>query len=220
MKRVWFGIAALGLVAVACGSASGSSPDPAVRSGAAASADQSRQQVTLGISMFLLVDDEENPDPEVSTARDIADLTTILRGVNEIWDQADVRFELRFVGALELPRDVLSALMAGDTGPFFGGLGREFEVTSPSTVNVFFVPRFGAANGVNPVGTRTAFIIDEPSVHDRRVTSHEIGHMLGLHHDLSDPGALMFSGTNGMTLTGPEIATARYVANGILAGVR
>ncbi len=212
MKRFWFGISTLVTFAVACSSGPVSPFE--------STPDTGQEQVTLGISMFLLMDDAENPDPAVSTSRDIADLTSILRGVNEIWSQADIRYELRFIGALELPRAVLRGLIEGDTDPFFDGLGQEFEVTSPSTVNAFFVPRFGDANGINPMGTRTAFIVDEPSVHDQRVTSHEIGHMLGLHHDLSDSGALMFSGTNGVTLTDPEIAAARYVASGILAGVR
>ena len=35
-----------------------------------------------------------------------------------------------------------------------------------------------------------------------------------------DQDRLMFSGTNGMTLTADEIAVARYVAQGLLDGVR
>lgn len=212
MKRFWIGLSTLMVIAVSCTSGPGPIFD--------ATSDTNQTQITLGISMYLLVDDAEEPDPAISTSRDIADLTSILRGVNEIWSQADIRFELRFIGALELPREVLLGLSDGNTAPFFDGLGRRFEVTSPSTVNVFFTPRFGTANGVNPSGTRTAFIIDRPSVHDQRVTSHEIGHMLELHHDLSDSGTLMFSGTNGMALSDQEVVTARYIAVGILAGVR
>ena len=218
MKPIWFSLATLAVVATACGSGSGSSSESANDIGSATG--EARQQITLGISMFLLVDDAESPDPDVSTRRDIPDLTEILGGVNEIWGQAGIRLELRFIGTQELPRSVLLALMDGETAPFFDGLGRDFDVRSTSTVNAFFLPRFSSANGINPFGTRTAFIVDEPSVHGRRVTSHEIGHMLGLHHDLGDSGRLMFSGTNGTTLVEAEIATARYVANGILSGVR
>ena len=64
------------------------------------------------------------------------------------------------------------------------------------------------------------FVTDTPSVHHERVTSHEIGHILGLHHTLDDSGRLMFPGTNGMELTVEEITVARYVAQGLLAGVR
>ena len=63
-------------------------------------------------------------------------------------------------------------------------------------------------------------MIDEPSVFYRRVNSHEVGHMLGLHHVLGDAGQLLFSGTNGMTLTEDEAMAARYFARGILQGLR
>jgi hypothetical protein len=63
-------------------------------------------------------------------------------------------------------------------------------------------------------------VIDEPSVFDRRVSSHEVGHMLGLHHVLDDPGRLLYSGTNGMSLTEDEATVARYFARGINRGVR
>ena len=63
-------------------------------------------------------------------------------------------------------------------------------------------------------------MIDEPSVFDRRVSSHEVGHMLGLHHVLGDAGRLLFSGTNGMALTEDEATVARYFALGIFQGLR
>ncbi len=71
-----------------------------------------------------------------------------------------------------------------------------------------------------PLGTRTFFVTDEPSVHDERVSNHEIGHILGLHHTTDDSGRLMFSGTNGMEFSEAEIATARYTAEGIIDGNR
>ncbi len=61
---------------------------------------------------------------------------------------------------------------------------------------------------------------DEPTVHDERVSSHEVGHILGLHHALGDSDRLMFSGTNGTDLADEEITTSRYGATGILDGVR
>jgi len=63
-------------------------------------------------------------------------------------------------------------------------------------------------------------VIDGPSVFDRRVSSHEVGHMLGLHHVLGDAGRLLFSGINGMALIEDEATVARYFARGILQGLR
>jgi hypothetical protein len=57
-------------------------------------------------------------------------------------------------------------------------------------------------------------------VHDERVSSHEIGHILGLHHETSDIDHLMYQGTNGVELADEEVVTARYVAQGITDGLR
>jgi hypothetical protein len=62
-------------------------------------------------------------------------------------------------------------------------------------------------------------IVDRyPLVVHARVSSHEIGHILGLRHATDDAGRLMFSGTNGMSLTAQEIEVARYGAEGLVGG--
>ena len=63
-------------------------------------------------------------------------------------------------------------------------------------------------------------VIGEPSVFDRRVSSHEVGHILGLRHTRADRGRLLYSGTNGMTLTPEEIVLARYVTIKLLKAKR
>ena len=78
----------------------------------------------------------------------------------------------------------------------------------------------GGPNGINPFRSRSFFVIDEPTVFDRRVSSHEVGHILGLRHASGDPERLLFSGTNGMTLTENEATVAQYFAQGIIQSVR
>ena len=85
---------------------------------------------------------------------------------------------------------------------------------------VFYSQSIGGPNGIAPFGTRLFFVMDTPSVRDERVSSHELGHILGLHHVQDDPDRLMFSGTNGMTLTQEEVTVARYFAQGILDRLR
>jgi hypothetical protein len=46
------------------------------------------------------------------------------------------------------------------------------------------------------------------------------GSSVGLRHATDDAGRLMFSGTNGMALTGQEIEVARYGAEGLADGTR
>jgi len=182
--------------------------------------EEPREIISLSISLFLLMDDKENPDPEISTHRTEADLREILEGMNEIWRQAGIRLELDTVESVEVPEAMLRGMQAGDLRPFFSAMGRGIALPEPSTINGFYLRRVGGPNGINRFRSRTFFVIDEPSVFDRRVSSHEVGHMLGLHHVLDDPGRLLFSGSNGMALTEDEATVARYFAQGINRGIR
>ena len=179
-----------------------------------------KEGISLSISLFLLVDDKEEPDPEISTHRTEEDLREILEGMNEIWSQADIRLELQTIESIEVPETILQGMLAGNLGPFFREIGDGVALPQTSTINGFYIRSVGGPNGINPFRSRTFFVIDEPSVFDRRVSSHEVGHILGLLHLLDDPGRLLFSGTNGTALTENEATGARYFAQGIIQGVR
>ena len=176
-----------------------------------------RPMLSIDISMYLLVDES---DPAISSLRTEDEVREILSGMNDIWSQADIHLELRRVSTVDVPRDVLERTVRGNLRIFFQALGDGVQIPEPSTINAFYVRSVGGPNGITPFSSRTFFVIDEPSVHDRRVSSHEVGHILGLHHDLEDSGTLMFSGTNGMKISAEEATVARYVAKGILNGTR
>ena len=176
-----------------------------------------RPSIDIDISMYLLVN---SADSTISTRRTEDELREILSGMNEIWSQADIHLDLRNVSTVEVPRDVLGQAVRGDLRVFFQALGDGVQIPQPSTINAFYIRNVGGPNGINPFSSRAFFVIDEPSVHDRRVSSHEVGHILGLHPGLEDSGALMFSGTNGMKISAEEATVARYVAKGILNGIR
>jgi hypothetical protein len=182
-----------------------------------------REAITLTISLYSLVDDLDDPDPEFSSKRTEDDLREILAGINDIWSQADIVFEPQFIGALAVPPIVLVEISRGNYANFLNAIQRDnIHLPDPGVFVGFYTKEVGGFNGITPygIGSRTFFVDDEPTVFDRRVTSHELGHMLGLHHALDDEDRLLYSGTNGMTLTEEEIIVARYVAQGILDGVR
>ena len=140
--------------------------------------------------------------------------------MNAIWSQADIRLEPQAVESVEIPTAILRGMLAGSLVPFFNGIGNGIAFPQNSHINGFYLQSLGRPNGTNPFRSRFFFVIDEPSVFDRRVSSHEVGHILGLHHVLDDPERLLFSGTNGMSLTENEATVARYFAQGIIQGAR
>ena len=176
--------------------------------------------ITLTISLYRLVSGGSEPNPALDSARTDEGLRDILEGMNGIWNLANIQFEARYIGPLEVPDEVLLAIATGDFNPFFGEVNRTIDPPDPGIINGFYAREIGGPNGINPRGSRLFFVTDQPSVHDERVSSHEVGHILGLHHVLGDSDHLLSPGTNGMLLEEEEITVARYVAMGILDSVR
>ncbi len=220
MNRLYVALFICVTVMAGCSVAGDSIPTLASPTSAPAAINVLREVISLSISLFLLVDDKEEPDPEISTHRTEEDLREILGGMNDIWSQADIRLELQTIESVEVPEAILQGMLAGNLGPFFHEMGDGIALPQASAINGFYVRRIGGPNGINPSRSNAFFVIDEPTVLDRRVSSHEVGHILGLRHAFGDPGRLLFSGTNGMTLTENEATVARYFAQGIIQGVR
>jgi hypothetical protein len=174
------------------------------------------ETIHLPVSLYVVVG-ATGP----SSARTPDEVAEIGARMTEIWSQAGIELDITVVGEIEVPSDVIAAVAARDGRAFLVAANQgRFEIPDPGALIGFYVPDAGGANGFAPLALRTFFVSDVSTVHDERVSSHEIGHILGLHHTLDDPDRLMFSGTNGMTLAPDEIAVARYIARGILDGVR
>lgn len=179
------------------------------------------EPITVSMTLYLVEDVSDPANSPLSSQRTPEGLAVIAEDMGGVWSQANVVFDPITIETVQLPRDVLEAIALGlDTDPFFNQVGNTFDLPNSSAVNGLYVRDAGRANGFAPSRSRVFFVIDEPSVHDERVSSHEVGHIFGLHHQLEDPGTLMFSGTNGTVLNADEIIVARYSAQGVLDGVR
>ena len=179
------------------------------------------EEVEIPIALHVVTDADGGVGSSLSSTRTVDDVAAIADLVGTIWREGGIALDIQGVHEIDVPADVLLPLAQGDTDAFLrAAVEGRFAVPDPSVINGFYVRDVGGVNGVAPAGTRTFFVVDEPTVHDERVTSHEIGHIFGLHHATEDPDRLMYSGTNGMDLTELEAAAAVYGARGVLDGLR
>ena len=214
-------VVVVGLVASAC-SAAATEPaptEPAPTEPATAPAGN-QEAIVLPLSLYVVLDADASDGSPWSSERDTARLEDIAVRMGEIWAEAGIRFGPVTVATIEVPTEALVDLARLEPRTFLAGAGVEFDIPDPGVLNGFYVANLSSVNGFAPTNTRTFYVTDRPTVHDERVSSHEVGHLLGLHHALDDSGRLMFGGTNGMALTDDEITVARYFANGILDAVR
>jgi len=206
-------IVSIALVASSCSLADAEAPETTIV--------ENLDPIAISMSLYV-VDDESNPESSpLSSARETDEIASIAQRIQGIWLEAGVELTIRTISRITAPAEVLQQVARGETSGFVeAAVNGTLSVPEPAIINGFYVRQVGTANGVTPLGTRIFFVTDRPSVLDERVSSHEIGHILGLHHTQQDAGRLMFSGTNGMSFTDQEVDVARYGATGILDGNR
>ena len=172
----------------------------------------SRPALTLKVRVHLM---QSATNPAMNTSLTEEDIKRVFTKVNKVWSVAGIQFEIESIGAtkaLELGNDQTFLLEFDRVGAMIPK-----ERLSPTAINVCYVKSVtpnGFYNGRLIVVKDTAKLKEVPGGIDEplpRVTSHELGHALGLPHR-QDSTNLMQSGTTGFSLNDAEITTAREKA--------
>lgn len=165
--------------------------------------------LTVPIRLHLMQSEKE---PDMHTTLTEADVQRILGKVNRIWAQACIRFEAEGIGKTTALDHVPKVEGALDRW-VLASIPR--DRMSKTAINICYVKNvtpngFWAGGGIGvvkdvPLLREVPGGVDEPIP---RVTSHELGHALGLVHrqDLTN---LMQSKTTGFSLNAEEIRIAR-----------
>ena len=181
------------------------------------------QQGILTIPVAVFVVDVVDDVNGMSSQRTVQSMGRHFQQVNRVWSQAGIQIDPVTVRRISVPENLLQGLIHGRGR---GGIARFFRAIRHGEVDVgninneliwtFFVRSLGGPNGLKPNGVNSLFVVDNPLNSDYRVTSHEIGHILGLHHTRYNVNTLLFPGSNGLRLNEAEKTVARYNAERIL----
>ncbi len=168
-----------------------------------------RPTITLPVRVHLLQSDKQT---EFQTTLAEDDIKRIFGKVNKVWAQAGIQFELESIAPTKAEEVQPLEKYATEFQRLHAAMPK--SRLSTTAINVCYIKKF-TPNGVWYAGMvfvkDTAHLnsvedgLDEPLP---RVTSHELGHVLGLPHR-QDRVNLMASGTNGFSLNDDEIKTTR-----------
>jgi hypothetical protein len=168
--------------------------------------------LTLPVRVHLM---QSATVPAMQTTLTEADIKRVFAKVNKVWAAAGIQFEIESIGATEAAPLSKEQLLSGE----FERVGAMIPQSrlSATALNVCYVKQVqpnGFYNGKLIVVKDTAALKEVPGGLDEplpRVTSHELGHALGLPHR-QETTNLMQSGTTGFSLNEAEITKAREKA--------
>ena len=157
-----------------------------------------KDEILVPVSVHLVDDDTV----QFRTKRDIDNIGRIFEEVNRIWAKAQIRFIVSDVDIIKMDNKEFGAVFYGEIE--YLTKRKDFD---EGIINGYFA-RYINSNGISFPAQGFFIIGDVINVNDYRATSHELGHLLGLHH-VDNKDYLMQSGSNGELLDEKEIEIAR-----------
>jgi hypothetical protein len=126
-------------------------------------------------------------DPRHSSCRTVEEVVQIFRKANEIWRQADIKFEAKVLEWNFDPAALEEIVQAAHQRQ--GDVDRLREVTGedPREITLIYVHSIGGSNGKVFRPKKACIVVDNTTVPDYRTTAHEIGHLFELEHWLDSP---------------------------------
>lgn len=170
---------------------------------------EERSVITLPVRIHLMQSDSI---PAMHTTLVEADVKRIMGQVNTVWSQAGIQFEIESISPTSATPMPSEMRMKPEFDRVHSMIPK--ERLSAHAIDICYVKQVqpnGFYYGEPIVVKDTASLREVPGGLDEplpRVTSHEIGHALGLKHR-QEVTNLMQSGTTGFSLNETEINTAR-----------
>jgi len=165
----------------------------------------SADMITVPLQILVFQNDEN-----FGSERNADDISQIVNNSSDIWNQADIEFEIKQIVFLDATDEEIAEFF-DDPGSFVA----ELHEYNPEVINVFFskvLLDLPGINGIAYTGINTVAVPDLTTVYDFRVLAHEIGHVLGLRHTDESRSLLMYRSANSFDITEEEALIAREEA--------
>ncbi len=148
---------------------------------------------------------------ELGSGRDSENITRLIANANDIWEQANVSFEIKRISVTEVGSEKVLDVLGG-----YGAILTAIDGYDRNAVNMFFVKNM-SFNGISFPKHLSVVMPDRTTNREYVAAAHELGHIVGLNHN-PEERYLMYAVCNGTVISLAETLEARNNAKKLLAG--